>query len=174
MGLKVESNRGRPPARGVRPPGSSSTRPQVSGPVGSHPSAPTPLDPQPRCEQHMVLELAVSRQPLSHSVGLALLPPHPPRRIVRVREDPSSEGAKQGFALSLPFSGARFPVTRGGIQTGSAGQAGAQSTGAWAGTAVAELLCTACSQASHSLGLRLFSSHQFLGLLVRSAVRRHC
>ena len=76
--------------------------------MGSHPSAPTPLDPQPRCEQHMVLELAVSRQPLSHSVGLALLLPHSPRRILRVREDPSCEGAKQGFALGLPFSGAAF------------------------------------------------------------------
>lgn len=49
-----------------------------------------------------------------------------------------------------------------------------KAQGAWAGTAVAELLCTACSQAGHSLGLRLFSSHQFLGLLVRSTVRRHC
>lgn len=142
--------------------------------MGSHPSAPAPLEPQPRCEQHMVLEPAVSRHPLSHPVGLAPLPPHSPRRILRVREDPSCEGAKQGFALSLPFSGARFPVTREGIQTGSAGQAGARSTGPWAGTSVAEVLCPACSPAGHSPGLRPFSSPHFLGLLVCSAGRRHC
>ena len=73
-----------------------------------------------------VLEPALSRQLLSHSLRLSLLASHSQRRTLRVREDPSHEGAKQGFEASPPFSGARFLTIREGIQAGPAGQAGAQ------------------------------------------------
>ena len=97
--------------------------------MASHPSTPHPPG---HSDQVWAAWLWSQQSPGSLSLTLwdwlCYLPS--PRRILRVREDPSCEGPKQGFALSPPFSGAHFPVTREGIQMGSAGQAGAQSTGA--------------------------------------------